>query len=632
MLGGMRWGMALALFEIGLSAPVRWLEWQHWSQWLLLVFVPFGAYVFLGYVFGWLCGQIVARLKPSWVAYAWWGPGLFVIGLATADIWKNTATLSQSIFALIPLGLLGAAIALHPFFTKAPWDLRLYRLGWFTFFGAVFTSALWLWQERDPVLAATPAASLASDQYPNVVLITWDMVRADVLPLYGGRGIETPHLDRLADQSAVFEQMIAVAPITGPSHASLLTGVVPPSHGLRSNGNTRIADQVPTLAEQFRSAGYDTAAFVAAFPVKGKFGFHRGFRIYDDRLGNERLDELSRIGPREMVLLRWIRSRFLKRTTKTIPGDVVVQRAGEFVRDSQAPFFMWAHFFDAHGPHNPAEPYRLKAAALADDAYPRAADPEQSGRSMEGYRGEVMELDAYLGDLLAVLEQRDPGLQKTAIFLTSDHGHCFGEGGFVNTHVPSLLEATQHIPAVFRLPGTAAVRKAGSPEGAGPRRITELVSQVDVAATLADLAGVQPPANHQGVSLLPLARGQGGLPTRRWFADGLYMEAFQNRLSKPTDKRKVGIRTSEWKLFWEQGNLEALQLLRIAAAEDRNRFSEAPETARALQESLRATVDKLPFVDTRRTLSASDQEALQELGYAGDEEDEDAGTESDPHE
>lgn len=95
---------------------------------------------------------------------------------------------------------------------------------------------------------------------PNVVLVTWDTVRADTLPPWGGRGLDTPALQRLADEGVLFEKAQAVASITGPAHMSMLTGLYPPSHGLRSNGETAPVLPLPRLPEIFAAAGYATGA------------------------------------------------------------------------------------------------------------------------------------------------------------------------------------------------------------------------------------------------------------------------------------------------------------------------------------------------------------------------------------
>ena len=117
----------------------------------------------------------------------------------------------------------------------------------------------------------------------DVVLITIDTLRADFVGVYGSQAARTPTLDGLARDGARFERAWAPAPMTLPSHASLLSARYPPGHGARHNGMA-VPDSVPTLATAFKAAGFDTAAFVSAFPLDRRFGLARGFDVYDDEL------------------------------------------------------------------------------------------------------------------------------------------------------------------------------------------------------------------------------------------------------------------------------------------------------------------------------------------------------------
>ena len=119
---------------------------------------------------------------------------------------------------------------------------------------------------------------------PNLLLITLDTTRADHLGAYGDRRARTPNIDRLAAGGIVFERAIASAPLTLPSHASLLTGLYPFAHGVRNNGHFTLADRVPTIATALSTAGYRTAAFVSAFVLDRRYSLARGFDQYDDRL------------------------------------------------------------------------------------------------------------------------------------------------------------------------------------------------------------------------------------------------------------------------------------------------------------------------------------------------------------
>ncbi|MFN0199720.1 MAG: sulfatase-like hydrolase/transferase, partial [Planctomycetaceae bacterium] len=118
----------------------------------------------------------------------------------------------------------------------------------------------------------------------NVLLITLDTTRADRLGCYRHEGALTPVIDRLAQRGVVFERAYAPVPLTLPSHASMLTGLYPPEHGLHNNGQGALPHELPTLATTLQSNGYDTGAFVAAFVLEKKFGLDRGFGTYDDDL------------------------------------------------------------------------------------------------------------------------------------------------------------------------------------------------------------------------------------------------------------------------------------------------------------------------------------------------------------
>src|SRR5712664_547318 len=116
----------------------------------------------------------------------------------------------------------------------------------------------------------------------NVILLTLDTTRADHLGLYGHAAASTPILDRLGREGVVFDDAITVAPLTLPSHTSIMTGLFPPRHGVRDNGTFYLDDRFTTLAEQLHDAGYRTAAFVAAAVLEKKYGLGQGFEVYDE--------------------------------------------------------------------------------------------------------------------------------------------------------------------------------------------------------------------------------------------------------------------------------------------------------------------------------------------------------------
>jgi len=537
--------MALALFEIGCAFPGRFSDLDGFLRPALFFLFPLAVYGVLGQAIGVLAGRLLpeaAARRRGWILPA----GVFLL-LGVLDLVANRAEIRNApVFPALGL-LAGLVLAAAPPFARPAFQRPMLRLGNGLALAGLAATLVWLFGAPGPVRWEREDAPADSTR-PNLVLVTWDTVRSDVLPLYGGTGIGTPHLDAFAGRSVLFENMFAVAPLTAPSHASMLTGVVPLSHGVRTNLTSRLAPGVPTLPEVLSRAGYDTAAFVAAPPLEAAYGFDHGFRVYDDRLANTRVRDLLKLGPARFSLVRWAVNLFrrgggLVRTQ--LPAPVVLERVGKWLQDARGPFFLWVHFYDCHVPYEPREPFRGRALKTAASARPAPLDPEKCGETMPLYRGEVMELDDALGKLLQDLEGTDPGLSNTAVFLLADHGECFGEHGHTNKHAISLSEATLHIPAVLHLPG----------DQGGGRRVADFVDQVDVAPTLAALAGVAPPGEPQGVSLLPVARGTGPLPARTFFREGFYVEAWNDSLllkrkdGSVLNLRKSGIRTPG-EMFW----------------------------------------------------------------------------------
>ncbi len=118
----------------------------------------------------------------------------------------------------------------------------------------------------------------------NLLVITIDTLRADRVGAYGYAKAKTPHIDALAREGVLFEQAIAQVPVTLPSHASLFTGLLPPTHGVRDNTYFRLGSEARTLAEDLKARGYETAAFVSAFVLDSAFGLDQGFDLYDDEV------------------------------------------------------------------------------------------------------------------------------------------------------------------------------------------------------------------------------------------------------------------------------------------------------------------------------------------------------------
>jgi arylsulfatase A-like enzyme/Flp pilus assembly protein TadD len=302
---------------------------------------------------------------------------------------------------------------------------------------------------------------------PNILLITLDTTRADRLGCYGYGKAMTPSLDALARHGVVFEQAISSVPLTLPSHATILSGLHPPEHGLRVNGAHRLGDEVPVLQEILRHQGYATGAFIAAYVLDSDFGLDRGFDVYDDDLSNAYAQE-----PGEPL-------------TVYRPGDQVADSALNWLKlREDKPFFCWVHLFDPHMPYHKHD--TLNDTPFADQA---------------SYDAEVAFMDRQVGRIMAYLDEQ--GLSKnTLVIALGDHGEGLGEHR-EQEHGYMLYGTTQHVPLIVSWPGHV---RAGY-------RVDTLMSLADLFPTLTDLLSLD--AHYEGLarSVKPALFGQPIDPT-----------------------------------------------------------------------------------------------------------------------
>ncbi|MFD3733683.1 sulfatase [Streptomyces sp. NPDC058632] len=288
----------------------------------------------------------------------------------------------------------------------------------------------------------------------NVLFVSLDTVRADVA--YSGK---MPGVESLRRRGVTFRQAVSSAPFTPASHASVFTGLQPARHGIRHLLREQLAPEATTLAERLKSAGYATGAVVSCPGLNKWYGMNRGFDHYDDEI--PRLPDGS-----DPLTTPDVKKRGL--ALKRAP--LVVERALEWLRHQDGPFFLFAHFFDAHWPYEPPE-----------DFCPEAANP---------YEGEVAYSDHYLQVLLRGMEEMGHAPEDTLIVCFSDHGEDLA-GWYPNDHAGTqghpyeeghgclLFDATQHVPLVVGGPGL--------PAGV---EVDAQVRLVDIAPTVLDLLGM----------------------------------------------------------------------------------------------------------------------------------------------
>src|SRR6266851_4856401 len=193
----------------------------------------------------------------------------------------------------------------------------------------------------------------------NVLLVTIDTLRVDRVGAFGGSPGLTPTLDRLAREGLRLTRAYASAPLTLPSHASILTGVSPPRHGVRANGLFRLGPELPTLATVLKAAGYRTGAFVGAFVLDARFGLNRGFDIYDDRYGEHHAGDDTDAAERRA-----------EEVIKPATAWILNPQSNPQSATRNPRWFAWVHLYDPHEPYRAPEPYASRFPAYdAEVAY-----------------------------------------------------------------------------------------------------------------------------------------------------------------------------------------------------------------------------------------------------------------------
>jgi choline-sulfatase len=392
-----------------------------------------------------------------------------------------------------------------------------------------------------PALAVAAAALAAGcggrpdagRAYPGapIVLISIDTLRSDHLPAYGYRGVATPAIDALRRDSLLFERVYCHYPMTLPSHVSLLTGELPPVHGVRDNSGFPFdSARHSFLPRLLKQAGYDTGAVVSAAVLGSGTGLAGGFDFYDDRIpaAANSADEAKRPGAESArAALAWVRAR------------------------SGRPFFLFLHLYEPHAPYAPPEPFASRYTASP-------------------YDGEIAAADAVVGEVAGELARL--GIYDRAVLLLlSDHGEGLGEHG-ENQHGFFLYRDTLQVPLLLKLPGS---KLRG-------RSVQAPAQLIDVVPTLCRLAGVPAPPALRGESLLDLA-GAGERPAGGP-ARPIYSETLGPRLHFGWSELTSLI---EGRLHLQDGPQPELFDLAADPGETRNRLAGERRGFAAMRETIR---------------------------------------------
>lgn len=371
---------------------------------------------------------------------------------------------------------------------------------------------------------------------PNIVFILTDQQRYDTIAALGFDHMNTPNLDRLAQQGTVFENMYITAPSCAPSRASLFSGVYPHTNGVFRNDEPWNYCWVKDLAE----TGYHTVNVgkMHTFPVESPFGFHERHVVenkdrdhpnlpfyldnWDKAYFMSGLTKPSRVTQRERTDYDKLLGAWTWEHDESLHPDVFVGRMACWWLDrypGEGPFFLQVGLPGPHPPYDPTQEYldqyadadlpavipedadtqpqamqTLRDFHLNDDAdgivHLPAPDAEQSRRQRAHYYANVTMIDKQVGDILDTLEKRGD-LDNSIIIFTSDHGDCLGDHG--HSQKWNMYESTVHVPALISWPGHIKENN----------RVSDLVSLIDLGPTILEYAGVKPHDWMEADSLRP---------------------------------------------------------------------------------------------------------------------------------
>ncbi|MFC1604066.1 sulfatase-like hydrolase/transferase [Planctomycetota bacterium] len=427
--------------------------------------------------------------------------------------------------------------------------LRSSRLFWTAMLLMIVTSAVAIWIFLRP----------QPQDIRNVILISIDTCRSDYLSCYGYPRQTTPNIDLLADQGVLFENTISPVPITLSAHCTMMTGTIPPYHGVRNNIGYQLSQSHQTLAERLSTEGFRTAAIVSAFVLDSRFGMAQGFESYNDRFINVR----HALSGDERI------------------GEETTRFALDWLDEHQSEkFFLFLHYYDPHDDYEAPEPF---ATEYADNPY----------------AGEIAYTDHCIGQVINKI--KEAGLYDSSlIIITGDHGEMLGEHGEL-THTYFVYKSAVKVPLIFKLPGRTK-----------SRRIPDCVGLVDILPTICGILDIDKPDRIQGRDLSPHFKGKPPLDKNRT----LYSESIVP--TRYGANALIALTTDRYKYI--QSTRPELYDISQDPNEQNNLFEQQPERGAALEHQLQQVLEQALAKNTagnRMGLTAQDLYRLESLGYVG---------------
>ncbi len=440
--------------------------------------------------------------------------------------------------------------------------------GWLR--GRQVAQALW----GAPVLTA-PTHSESSTR-PNVILISIDTLRADLLGCYGSARDTSPYLDALAAEANLFEHCYSPSSWTLPAHVAVLTGLHPSAHGSNSPTGKTIPSETPTLAELATLGGYRTAAFTGGVFVAPQWGFGRGFERYG-----------------------------IYRQSRT--GDAIGDSLSWMADAEGTPFFVFLHTYTVHEPYSPPPEYLEKfgdpeytgpmARQFHFDDRDLVMGLSEAGREhlKNLYTAEIGYVDSLMGYFFGQLKKR--GLwDNSLIVVFSDHGEEFWDHGQWG-HGVTLYDEQLHVPLLIKMPNQR--------EG---RRIDTLVSLTDLFMTTVNAINPKEAVKSESLDLTPLMTGDANSYERAYVVGEVgFREDPWARI--PAEPVRKSIRSAEYKFILNPGDRDSEFYNLI---EDPHEHSVVPDGASPAQDTLRHALERFSSgAELEKRVRAAKQETVE---------------------
>jgi arylsulfatase A-like enzyme len=566
------------------------------------------------FAIGWLClvlfRYIFTKCPYLWRPRLWWILQGFIITVTLTLTSFKTPNTQNFIIAIVFAGVAALLLIWHLIQGR----INLWRCVLAIFMVLITCGFLGF---RMPVVKPVTEADL---DRTSVLLITIDTLRADHVGVYGYANARTPNLDGLAKRGVFFHQVVTPQRFTGPSHASILTGLLPEKHGVLQNLE-RMSQSVPTIADLLSTKGYVTASFVSSYTtLDSACGLPSHFQAYYDNI-----DDIPWFPPKAYNILLFKYSKKILKDLIGISFDPIYKTGAKTTdlaikwlgRNNKYPFFIWVHLFDPHLPYIPPKEYLTEEAKnykgpVSGDWYFQSAfeqsqiiaTPEDFKQMIALYDAEVSYADHQVGRIVDAA-QRNVQNGRLLTIVTADHGESMGEHSLYWCR--DLYDPTLLVPLIFVPPDNVIET---------PLVIENQVRTIDIAPTILDLIGIEPMKNIDGRSLSGLIKS--GLPFQVSAKSGLYPSP------KQYSRAAASIRHKGWKLIersagwqacegpWLKESIE-LYNLREDPSEENNLASISLDELKELKEEL----GRYKHLSGSQELSLTPEmeERLRSLGY-----------------